>query len=87
MQKIIVSDWIKNALGLDEIHDITDLKDLETVKDELEYTAGTDNETVWNAGGKDIYYQGNTEKDLPVTMDITYMLDGKEITPDRKSVV
>ncbi len=81
VQKIIVSDWIKNALGLDEIHDITDLKDLETVKDELEYTAGTDNETVWNAGGKDIYYQGNTEKDLPVTMDITYMLDGKEITP------
>ncbi len=79
-QKIIVSDWIKNSLGRNEINDITELKELESVKDELDYTTGKSNEKIWNANGGDIYYQGNIEKDLPVTMKVTYLLDGKEIS-------
>lgn len=79
-QKIIVSDWIKNSLGRNKINDVTELKELESVKDELDYTTGKSNEKIWNANGGDIYYQGNIEKDLPVTMKVTYLLDGKEIS-------
>lgn len=79
-QKIIVSDWIKNSLGKNKINDVTELKELESVKDELDYTTGKSNEKIWNANGGDIYYQGNIEKDLPVTMKVTYLLDGKEIS-------
>ena len=36
----------------------------------------------WQADGNDIYYQGTTDKETPITQDITYYLDGKEITPE-----
>ena len=38
---------------------------------------------VWQAGGNDIYYQGKTDKQLPVTTQITYTLDGKQMQPDQ----
>ncbi len=81
VQKIIVSDWIKNIAGMSEVYDRSELNDLETVRDELACTEGTDNAKVWDAQGKDIYYQGNIDKELPVSMTVTYLLDGKEISP------
>ena len=35
----------------------------------------------WNTDGEDIYYQGTTDQDLPVSVKLTYYLDGKEIKP------
>lgn len=32
---------------------------------------------------KDIYYQGTSDKNLPVSMKVTYYLDGKEISPKK----
>lgn len=37
---------------------------------------------VWNAGGEDIYYQGKSKEELPVSVKLTYYLDGKEISPN-----
>ena len=37
----------------------------------------------WNTDGKDIYYQGTTDKELPVSVKLTYYLDGKEIQPNK----
>ena len=37
-----------------------------------------DNEITWEAKGNDIYYNGTTDKDLPISLDIKYYLDGKE---------
>ena len=34
----------------------------------------------WNAGGKDIFYQGSLNKQIPVSQNITYTLDGKDIS-------
>lgn len=82
VQKIIVSDWIKNALGADTLVDQTELSDIETVKGEERYTLGSGNTCVWDAQGNDIYYQGNIEKELPVDLTVTYTLDGKAISPD-----
>ena len=44
------------------------------------FTKGDDGEIIWNADGKDIYYQGTTNKELPVTTKISYEHDGKKIT-------
>ena len=53
VQKIIVSDWIKNIAGMSEVYDRSELNDLETVRDELACTEGTDNakggDEVWVA--------------------------------------
>lgn len=43
---------------------------------------GADGALTWQADGNDIYYQGTTDKELPIDMKMTYYLDGKEISPE-----
>ena len=81
VQKIIVSDWIKNTLSSNTIRDKSELTDVENVKSDESYTLGSDNTRVWDAQGNDIYYQGNIEKELPVGLSVTYKLDGKTVSP------
>lgn len=80
-QKIIVSDWLKNGTGADSLEDVSELIHVENVSGDEGYTSGADNSKVWDARGEDIYYQGNIEKELPISMKVTYKLDGKEISP------
>lgn len=82
VQKIIVSDWIKNAMAADSLEDKTELSDIENIKGDESFTLGGDNSCVWDAQGNDIYYQGNIEKELPVPMSVCYTLDGQAIAPE-----
>lgn len=82
VKKIIVSDWIKNALGSSSITDKSSLTDVENVKGDESYTMSGDDMRVWDAAGNDIYYKGNIEKELPVNMSVTYKLDGKNISAE-----
>lgn len=81
-KSIIVSEWLKNPDKKAELRDDTDLADIENVKGDEEYQKNDDGTITWQAGGKDIYYQGTTQKELPVEMKITYQLDGQEISPE-----
>ena len=78
---MIVSDWLKNFSGEAKIKDATDLTDVENVKGNETYQQGKKHNITWNANGNDIYYQGSSDKNLPVSMKVTYYLDGKEIKP------
>lgn len=80
VQKVIVSDWIRNPLGDDTIEDVSELSQLEPLKGES-YTMGGNNTRVWDAQGNDVYYQGNLDKEVPVGLSVTYRLDGESITP------
>ena len=80
-QKIYVSDWLKNGSHNATIEDETSLKDVKNVKGNESFTNSGENYK-WAAEGSDIYYQGTTDKTLPVDMKITYTLDGKTVTPD-----
>lgn len=80
VQKIIVSDWIKNALGSSKLNDKSELADAENVKGDETYTMNGENIRVWDADGNDVYYQGNIKKELPVDMSVSYTLDGKSIS-------
>ena len=80
VQKIIVSDRLANPSAASSITDVTELTDIETVKGDIDFTEGDGNTRVWNAGGKDVYYQGNTDKDLPVSVKVSYWLDGRLVT-------
>ena len=82
VQKIIVSDWIKNTLESATLTDSSELSDVENVKGDETYTMDASNARVWDAAGNDIYYQGNIEKELPVTLKVSYTLDGKSVTPE-----
>ena len=81
VNKTIVSDWLKNPDQEDTLKDASDLTEIENVKGEETFTQdGT--ELTWQAKGRDIYYQGTTDKEAPVTEKITYYLDGEEIEPE-----
>lgn len=80
VKDVVVSDWLKNSGINGTVKDVSDLTDIENVKGDEKFTQSGDSLT-WNTGDKDIYYQGKTDKDLPVSMNITYKLDGKETAP------
>lgn len=81
VEKIIVSDWIKNALGAATLTDAGNLKDVENVKGDESYTLNQNNMRVWDAKGNDIYCKGTAEQALPVNLKVTYKLDGKTVSP------
>lgn len=78
---VIVSEWLKNANAAAALSDTTELQNIVNVKGNETFTDNGDGTVTWNAGGSDIYYQGTTDKELPVSMKVTYTLDGKEISP------
>lgn len=82
VEKIIVSDWLKNSLQSDSLSDESELLNVENVKGNESYQTDGDNVRVWDAQGNDIYYRGDIQKELPVDMRISYTLDGEQISPD-----
>lgn len=80
VQRIIVSDWLENVTGLDEIADTSSLTDVENVKSDETYTTGANGAMTWEAKGGDIYYKGNASAALPVDVTVSYELDGKAVT-------
>ena len=76
---VVVSDHLMNKDENDTIVDSSDLKNIENVKGDETFKKGEKDQIVWNAEGNDIYYEGTTDKETPVTLDITYKLNGKEV--------
>lgn len=79
--KVIVEEWLKNKDGADTIEDVSDLDGITNVKGDETFTQDGDKLT-WQANGNDIYYEGTTEKEVPISESVTYYLDGKEIEPE-----
>lgn len=79
--QITVSDWLKNAGINGVLEDKSTLKDIQNVKGDESFEQNGEGVS-WSAGGDDIYYQGKTDKKLPVSVELTYELDGKEIAAE-----
>lgn len=79
-QDVIVSNWLKNQGKEQELTDKTNLTDIQNVKGDETFEQKSDGTIVWNTDGGDIYYQGKTQEELPVSVKLTYYLDGKEIS-------
>lgn len=80
VNKVIVSDWLKNSDSFKTIDDYSDLKNIENLKGYETFETADNDEKKWDAEGNDIYYQGTCDKPLPIDMKISYKLDGKDIT-------
>lgn len=81
VSKITVSDWLKNTDGVKTLKDKTTLSDVVNVMGDETFTLN-DGELAWDTTGKDIYYQGTLDASttLPVSLNVTYYLDGEEIS-------
>lgn len=81
-ETVTVSEWLKSHGEQGDLDDYSTLKNIENVKGEETYTQNPDGSIVWNGTGDDIYYQGETDEELPVSVKVTYYLDGKKVSPD-----
>lgn len=81
-RKIIVSDWLKNPGGETSLGDYTDLSDVSCVKGDASYTMGSDGARIWDAQSGDVYYQGTSDRQLPVEVTVRYTLDGQPISAE-----
>lgn len=79
--RVLVNEKLKNVSGHDSIEDITTLKDIVNLTGDEEFTTGSNDSITWKASGNDITYRGTTDKEMPVTIKVTYYLDDKEISP------
>lgn len=76
-----VTDWIHTDSDKVRVTDVSDLSDITNVKTNL-LPAMEDDKLVWNMDSTDVYYSGTTDKKAPVSFEISYFLDGKEMTAD-----
>lgn len=82
VQNISVTDWLHTDKGEVYVDDVSNLKNITNVKSEVEPV--TDGENLrWHMPETDLYYQGTTDKEPPVTVEINYSLDGKSISADK----
>ena len=77
--KTIVSTHIENTENEELIKDLSDLLNVKNTSGDETFTQDGSTFT-WNANKNDIYYQGESQKDLPIECKVKYELDGKEIS-------
>lgn len=80
--EIINTSVYEHLINTDKLDTITDLSDLENItninnNNKFEYANNT---LTWDAKAKDIFYKGTTNKNLPISEDVTYKLDGNDIS-------
>lgn len=75
----IVSVWLNSE---DQIkgEDKTDLLKIKNLKTD-EKINPENGYIKWDENKKDVYYQGKSDKELPIDIKVKYFLDGKEIDP------
>ncbi len=79
--QVIVTEWLKNADNAETLSDYTELSDIENTNGYETYSR-TGNDITWDAEGNEIHYSGTTDSELPVTVQVTYYLDGVETAPE-----
>ena len=60
-----------------KVLDKTNLFDIKNLNDNSKFSQN-DDKLVWETSGSDIYYQGTYKKDLPISIEVKYYLNGKE---------
>lgn len=79
---VVVTDQLQNIDGMKEVDDISELKDITNVKGDETFDQNGNKLTWKNSSSNEIVYQGNTNKELPVGIELSYELDGKKIKPE-----
>ena len=81
VSKVSVSDWLHTDKNEVYVDDMSDLENITNVKSKV--TPVTDGEKLrWNMPDTDLYYSGTTDRELPISVQLKYYLDGQEIKPE-----
>ena len=77
-EKIEIVTWLRTD-GLAPSQDATVLKDVKNIRGMETPALLADGKLTFTTPAKDIFYSGTTTKNLPVTIDIQYQLNGKPL--------
>lgn len=73
----IVTEHLINNDKLEVLNDKSNLTNILNTTGNESFNQ-TENGISWKANGKDIYYRGNSDAELPISLNVTYKLDGEE---------
>ena len=77
--KVRVEELLANGDGARQLQDRSDLTSIQPGEDDLTYTPGPDGTLTWQANGDEVSYEGTSAEQPPVTIDVTYTLDGRKL--------
>ncbi len=84
--KTIVVDWLRvEGNGLTEVIDRGKVSKVEALKDEVEPEI-KDDQIIWKIKvdkRKDFYYRAETDKELPIDLNISYFLNGEKFPAEK----
>ena len=81
VNKKIVSDTLKNTKKGEKIEDKSNLSNIKNVKGKETFNK-TFSKVIWNSEGKDITYQGTSNKKLPISVKLSYYLNGEKVSAE-----
>ena len=82
VQSLSVTDRMHTDVPQVRIEDVTNLKDISDVKTFIE-PVYEDGHMYWDMEGTDLYYSGTAKAEPPISVEISYTLDGKEISYEK----
>lgn len=77
----IVSDWLHTTQSQVYVDDVTNLSQIENIKDDSSPDVNGQN-LRWYMDTTDLYYQGKTDAPVPIEFALSYSLDGVFMTPE-----
>lgn len=79
VKNVLVNEHLMNDENKETLDDYSDLENILNINSN--HTFKRENKRLtWDSKGSDIFYQGTINKESPIKVDITYQLDGKEIS-------
>ena len=83
IREVTVEGTLQDTGDSPLIADVSYLTDLRNTEGDEEFIQQSDGTVLWENHGEDIHYKGTSAQPLPVSVRITYWLDGKEIAPEQ----
>lgn len=80
--KITVADRLKGTESGDFILDQTNLINIRNTDGDEEFQLSEDGSLIWQSLGEDISYEGESDQELPVGVQISYYLNGKKVSAE-----
>lgn len=81
-EEITVTARLKNPGEGEPITDFTTLSDIRNKEGDENYTLSGEGILTWENYGKDIQYEGTADRELPVSVRVSYYLNGKKVTAE-----
>ncbi len=81
VKKTTVSD-VLDVKGNNPVLDVSNLDNITNLKGDERFTKTDDGKIEWENKGKSITYQGTTKENPPITISVSYSLDGKDISAE-----